>query len=92
MATQGHIPGYQPMVYGGYHMRVILVATQCHIPGYQPMVCGDYHLRVIQVLLSNYRELHIWLSTQDLCGGYHLGVILTLKSLYMIKNVLSLKI
>jgi hypothetical protein len=24
-ATQGHIPGYQPMVCGGYHMRVIHV-------------------------------------------------------------------
>jgi hypothetical protein len=22
VATQGHIPGYQPMVCGGYHLRV----------------------------------------------------------------------
>jgi hypothetical protein len=25
VATQGHIPGYQPMVCGGYHLRVIQV-------------------------------------------------------------------
>jgi hypothetical protein len=69
------------MVYGGYHLGVILVATQGHIPGYQPMVCGGYDLRVIQVLLSNYPGLLTWLSTQDLCGGYHLGVIMTHKFL-----------
>jgi hypothetical protein len=42
VATQGHIPGYQPMVCGGYHMRVsrfCWLPTQGYTPGYQPRIC-----------------------------------------------------
>jgi hypothetical protein len=85
VATQGHIPGYQPMVCGGYHLRVIQVLlsyypellNQAINPGFMWWLSPKSYPSFV-VLLSR--------ATQSgyqprLCSGYHLGVILTIRSL-----------